>query len=134
MMALRRRGEHKFQGPPQRTQNDARDHLVVAPRVPGQRPEPSPQFEKIEGAKPRKGVGPVRADPGGGEALCKLRRHHPIGGGYAGIAAVQVRHDEVEIGQIVPNRQFHAPVSLSLDATLSMEASSRTRDTTSSWR
>ena len=60
VMPLRRRGEDEFQRPAERAQQHARDHLVVAPRVPDQRRAAAPEFQEIRKTHPRDAVGRVR--------------------------------------------------------------------------
>src|SRR4030095_1482429 len=52
VVALRRGVEHQFQGPAERPQQYADDHLVVAPRMPDQGATAAPQFHEVRNADP----------------------------------------------------------------------------------
>ena len=125
-MPLRRRGEHQFQRPAQRAQQQADDHLVVAPRMPDQGRAPAPQFQEIAHAHARDAVGRIGTEPGRAHQFGELRRDHAVGRGDARIAPVQVRHDHLEI---IGRNVFSAGTKSSslrhfLYATLSIVASS----------
>ena len=97
VMPLRRRGEDEFQRPAERAQQNARNHLVVAPCVPDQRRAAAPEFCQIGKTDPRDPLGGMGTEPRGAKHFGELRRHHTVGRSHAGIAPVQIRHDQLQI-------------------------------------
>src|SRR5581483_6152666 len=142
-MALRGRGEDQLQRPAERPQQQACDHLVVAPRVPDQRRRPPPQPQQIAETHPRDTRGRIAPKPGGAEQLRQMRRDHAAGRSDAGIAPVQVRHDHLQIlGDISvvwhENSDFtevlYATLSIVTSSTLPKPALHRTADSIARYR
>src|SRR4051812_31249405 len=95
--------------------------------MPDQRLAPTPKFCEIGEADACDALRRIRAEPRRCEQLCEFRRHHAIGRGHAGIAPVQVRHDQLQLTRGL-RVEGHRKSSISMDflyATLSIVASCR---------